>query len=338
MSSEFTPFPDSEKLAIGLAAALRNSGFRGGLVTILDRKANPYNSTFPTEIVTCHNGHAPNLRLFVKYGRTLKDRTFGHRGDLSYEARVYRNVLQPLRISAPTFYGSYRDKEESIDWLVIEYLPSGHRASWTRDPKAMVVSARWIGKFHALNEKRVSTPQLRFLRRYSRDYYTGWARRAKRFFASRSGQLRARFPWVPDVCDQFEAMLPTLMNAKPTVIHGECFGSNIVYQRGVSHPIDWQSAAIAPGEIDLASLTLAWPKPLVKRLEREYEKSRWPDGAPYEFDRSLEVARLYMGLRWLGDTQLMSQWFRPRKRFFIPKDPRRIIAELHVVGQRLGVI
>jgi len=145
-----------------------------------------------------------------------------------------------------------------------------------------------------------------------------------------------RFPWVLRVCDEFEEMVPDLLRAECTVIHGECFGSNIVYQQGVSRPIDWQSAAIAPGEIDLASLVLAWPKPVANKMIGAYKKSRWQQEAADDFERTLELARLYMCLRWLGDTALMSQWFRPRANFVIPKDPRRIITELHFVGERLG--
>ena len=329
-------FPSLETLSNGLATALRNTGYRDRDVTVLKRKPNPYNSTFPTEIVTCRDGHDSILRLFVKYGKEDVDGGFGHRGNVSYEARVYRDVLTPLQVETPTFYGKYRDKKTSADWLIVEYLPGGHRASWTRDPMAMVRSARWIGKFHAVNEARISSPQLRFLLRYDRDYYVGWARRTSRFFERRSEGLNSRFPWVPEVCERSEQLLPVLKEAPCTVIHGECFGSNIVYQKGSSRPIDWQSAAVAPGEIDLASLTLAWPKPFVRRLEREYAQSRWKDGPPERFTEYLETARLYMCLRWLGDDRLMSQWFKTSKRFVIPKDPKRIIAELHSVAERIG--
>lgn len=332
-------FPDSDKLQSGLEAALFGSGIAKRSVSILDRKQNPFSSTFPTEIVTCRIDLSNNTQiLFVKYGKASFDGVFKHRGNVSYEAKVYRNVLRPLKTSAPNFYGVYRDKRTHTDWLIIEYLPGGHRASWTRDPQAMIRSARWIGRFHAANEGRVSGSRLRFLRRYDFSYYVGWARRTSQFFNHRSKQLQARFPWIPHLCEEFEESLPSLTEAPRTVIHGECFGSNIVYQNGISHPIDWQSAAVAPGEIDLASLTLAWPKPFVEKLEREYEKSRWPTGTPYKFRESLEIARLYMGFRWLGDTRLMSQWFRPGKRFVIPKDPKRIITELYTVGQRLGMI
>ena len=331
-------FPDSERLQAGLATALRHNGSAKADLTVLKRKANPYNSTFPTEIVTCRNQHNDGiLHLFVKYGKGTFDSVYGHRGDLSYEAKVYREVLQPLHTSAPNFYGVYRDKLADIDWLIIEYLPAGHRASWSRDPRAMTLSAKWIGKFHAANEKRLSNSRLKFLHSYDRDYYTGWARRTMRFIAH-SQRLETRFPWILSLCEEFQDMLPSLLESPRTIIHGECFGSNIVYQDSISRPIDWQSAAIAPGEIDLASLTLAWPGRFVKKMERRYQESRWPMGAPDSFAETLEAARFYMCLRWLGDPTLMSTWFRSSKRFVIPKDPRRIIAELYRVGTRLELV
>src|SRR5207253_7531343 len=138
--------------------------------------------------------------------------------------------------------------------------------------------------------------------------------------------------------EEFQDMLPNLLEGPRTIIHGECFGSNIVYQNSISRPIDWQSAAIAPGEIDLASLTLAWPGRFIKKMERKYQESRWPMGAPDSFAETLDAARFYMCLRWLGDPTLMSTWFRSGKRFVIPKDPRRIIAELYRVGTRLELV
>lgn len=330
-------FPDSERLSNGLTSALRDR-VDHGKVTVLERKSNPYNSTFPTEIVTCRDDAKGIFKLFIKYGVGRVDSVFGHRGGLSYEARVYREILRPLHTTTPTLYGVYRDQVTGVNWLILEYLSGGHRASWTRDPNAMISSARWAGEFHALNESRIDDQGFRFLHRYDHDYYAGWSRRTRKFFKNHSGKLQNRFPWVVQVCDAYDDLLSRLLAARPTVIHGECFGSNIVYQNGLSRPIDWQSAAIAPGEIDLASLTLAWPKTFVKKLETVYRNSRWPNGVPEGFRESLNVARLYMSFRWLGDTRLMSQWFKPREHFVIPKDPKRIIAELHDVGQMMGVV
>src|SRR5206468_4732265 len=55
------------------------------------------------------------------------------------------------------------------------------------------------------------------------------------------------------------------------------------------------------------SLTHSWPRPIVRKCEREYARSRWPDGVPDDFLENLEAARMYMNFRWLGDPGLMTQ-------------------------------
>ena len=66
--------------------------------------------------------------------------------------------------------------------------------------------------------------------------------------------------------------------------------------------MDWESAAIGAGEIDLASLTDGWPTEIAESCEREYAAARWPQGPPPEFAERLALAKLYWGLRWLGNT------------------------------------
>ncbi len=328
-------FPRTERLTAGLGAIFRGNGTPNGRVTVLRRQRNPYESTFPTEIVTCRvGGKGPPLRLFIKYGTKSFDGVYGHRGDVSYEARVYRDVLRPLRISTPTFYGVYRDGTPGVPWLVIAYLKGGIQTSHSRDPSAMVRAARWIGRFHAATQRRDSTERLRFLRTYDEAYYAGWALRTKELFA----HLENRLPWLLPLCDGFGTVTARLLEAPRTIVHGEYFGLNIIYQNGASWPADWQSAAIAPGEIDLASLTHSWPRPVVRRCEREYRQSRWPDGAPDDFREILEAARVYMNLRWLGDPGLMTPRFGPGGRPMIPKKAKKFITELHAVGDRLGLV
>ena len=276
-------FPDLQRLKVGITHVLCHNKAGTGNVTVLDRRPNMFASTFPTEIVTCQLGeHGRRLRFFVKYGMKEFDGVYGHRGNVPYEAKVYRQVLQPLKTSTPAFYGVYRDETEGASWLMIAYLGRGSTASRSRDPKAMIHAAGWIGKFHAANEKRVHSPRLRFLHRYDSKYYVGWARRTRKLFSQ--PRLRLRFPWLVPLCDDFEGLIPRLLRAPPTIIHGEYFGSNIIYQHGVSRPVDWQSAAIAPGEIDLASLTHSWPRLIVQNCEREYARARWPGGVPDGFE------------------------------------------------------
>ena len=328
-------FPGTARLTAGLAAIFRGNGTPNAGVTVLHRQRNPYESTFATEIVTCRvGGNGTPLRLFIKYGTKRFDGVFGHRGDVWYEARVYRDVLRPLGTSTPTFYGVYRDGTPVVPWLVIEYLKGGIQTRNSRDPKAMVRAAQWIGRFHAANQRRVPSERLKFLRTYDEAYYAGWARRTKELFA----HMKKRYPWLLPLCDDFGTFIPRLLEAPRTVIHGEYFGVNIIYQNGTSWPADWQSAAIAPGEIDLASLTHSWPRPIVRRCEREYRRSRWPQGAPDDFTEILEAARVYMNLRWLGDPGLMTPRFGPGGRPMIPKRAKKFIEDLHAVGERLGLI
>ncbi len=309
-------------------------------VTVLKRKPNPYGSTFPTEIVQCRlngqNGDKP-VSLFVKYGTRKFDKVYGHRRGLSYEARVYGEVLQSMGVSTPKFYGLYKDGPRKTPWLIMEYMSQGRPASWLKDPIGMVRSAGWIGRFHAANEKRVQDGKMKFLRKYDSDYYHGWAKRTKRLFK----RVHSSFPWLAPLCVEFEQKIPVLVEAPQTIIHGEYFGVNVLYQHGVSRPIDWQSAAIAPGEVDLASLTHSWVSPVVHDCEREYARSRWPKGPPDSFPEILDVARVYMNLRWLGDPKMMLPLVTPTGRPRVKMSvflAMQALLDLHSVGRRLELI
>jgi thiamine kinase-like enzyme len=91
--------------------------------------------------------------------------------------------------------------------------------------------------------------------------------------------------------------------AAPTVIHGEFYPANILMQGESVCPVDWESAAVAAGEIDLATVTEDWPDEYVEECNRVYCQARWPDGAPAAFERTLLAAQLYLWFRWLGDEQ-----------------------------------
>src|SRR5207302_1086495 len=96
------------------------------------------------------------------------------------------------------------------------------------------------------------------------------------------------------LCERATEILPAALGGRPTILHGEYYPSNILARRAAAYPIDWESAAIGPGEIDLASLTEGWPAPIQARAIEAYRQARWPDGAPENFARTLEAARLYM--------------------------------------------
>ena len=97
---------------------------------------------------------------------------------------------------------------------------------------------------------------------------------------------------------------------------------------GVIYPVDWESAAVGPGEIDLASLTEEWPAETVRRCRARYVADRWPEGEPADFDRTLKAAQMYLHFRWLGNR---AQWTQaPRQ--------RGTFERIKVLATELGVI
>ena len=277
-----------------------------GPVEIVDRSPEPYASTFPIEIVTCRVGDGDRLTLLCKYARAERPHlpawhvAHGHRHGVGYDALVYRHVLEPLRTTTPRLWGMSEGARER-DWLAIEYLDGCMHVKSA--PQSLETAAAWIGRFHARNESRASESALQFVNTYTEDYYRGWARRT-RAYAGKHGRDCAR---IEAVCDALEHAIEALLDTSPTVIHGECYPANVLWRQGTVHPVDWESAAGAAGEIDLAALTEQWPAEDAERCERAYVAARWPDrGADAAFARRLSAARSYMLLRWTGVAEAWS--------------------------------
>ena len=90
-----------------------------------------------------------------------------------------------------------------------------------------------------------------------------------------------------------------------TIIHGEYYPKNILVHEGKIYPVDWESAAVAIGEIDFASLTEKWPQAIVQMCRDEYVRARWGQAAAPDFELKLMAAQLYLHFRWLGN---LAEW------------------------------
>ena len=297
--------------ALGLETVL------GGRAVVLNRRSNAYTSTSPTEIVTCQLDDGREIQLLCKRPGRVEHRAFGHRGDLAYEASVYREVLAASGFSAPHFYGETTGDDHT---LVIEFMD---RATCADEAvpiaDAMCVAARWAGRFHARYDG-ASPP----LTRYDAAYYRLWPRRTLEL----AGTWLERLPWLTGFCRRAEAYMGEIAEQPATVIHGEFTPHNVLIRDGVAYPVDWESSAIALGEIDLACLVDKWPADVASRCEAEYVFARWPEGRPAAFARRLDMARLYWDLRWLGDRPEWTASEKVRPRF----------EHLRVVGERLGLL
>lgn len=282
-----------QTLTAVLRSLLIENGPRTGDLNIVHREPMGQ-GTFPKEIVTCSLEDGREFRLFCKYEMGYNHNAHGHRGGVAHEASVYRELLEPMRVSVPALCGVFADNEADEIWLILEYLEGNLRVK--KSPDMMGLAARWIGHFHALSQDYVQTPRTSFLKSYDIEYYVGWAQRTLQY----SVHLRDRYLWLEPLCERFEEVVRTLLSVPDAVIHGEYYPKNVLVRDGTIYPVDWESAAIGAGEIDLASLTEAWPEAIVRECEAQYQAARWPDGPPYDLRRVVCAAQLYLHFRWLG--------------------------------------
>ncbi|HEX7090108.1 MAG TPA: phosphotransferase [Longimicrobiales bacterium] len=294
MSRGAAGLPDTTSLAEGLAAVF---GVAVGEVVVLDRQPNERASTFLSEFVSCRLPDGRRLELFCKYGEDGIDGRYGHRGDAAYEAGVYRCLRRAGWSGVPVFHGAFADPAGGRTWLVLERLRAG-RVQEQEDPaRAMRAAAAWIGRLHAASPvPRAAAGGVRLIR-HTRAYYEGWIRRTIAFAAP----LDTRHRWLPELGRRAGTLIAPLLEAPRVFIHGEFYPHNLLFRGDAVFAVDWQSAALGAGVLDLAALTERWPADVVAACEREYCRARWPDGAPASFAPALEAARLHWLFRWLGD-------------------------------------
>jgi hypothetical protein len=298
--------PDLTRLSSAVAELLPGA-------VVVSREANVRNSSFLTEVVTCRVPGGEDLRLFFKYGGGFEEATgFGHRGGVSYEARVYQDLLQPLGVRTVPFYGTHLDSEAGATWLILGFQPG-----WCIEMR-LGLAARWIGEFHRAATARFGSRPPAWLKRYDRAHYAQVAHQTR----EHAERLGVGLPWLPAACEAFESTAVDLLGSRPAVIHGELYPHNVMRHLDTVLPVDWESAAFGAGEIDLASLTEGWPAADVDECLREYAAARWPGGSPQDFDAAFDAARLYLDFRWLSE--------KPDDRWYLD--------DLVIRGERLGRI
>src|SRR5438045_1777772 len=114
-----TLLPDLPTLRALLTAALANRNSRP--IEIIERKLPPFMCTFPNEIVTCQLPMGRRRRLFIKYAGGQSHGSFGHRGDVAYEAQVYQRLLQPLPDFRPRCLAAHAGSKTEA-WIILEYI------------------------------------------------------------------------------------------------------------------------------------------------------------------------------------------------------------------------
>jgi Phosphotransferase enzyme family len=322
MHLDLEDFPDDESLSRGMATVLGITKRQAGGPTILARTPNLYASTSTSEIVTCRTGDGTIMRFLCKYGARHGGGECRRQSDpVAYEGVVYRMVLHPLGLTVPRCYGTYREANVGRTWLVLEYLENTIRVSHDPSGEVMISAADWLGRFHAAAEAQTAT-EMTPLRRHDAAYYRERARRALEFSADRTSG------WLQTVYERAERFVAPLLACASTVIHGEFYPQNVLVNTGRIAPVDWETAAVGAGEIDLASLVDGWPLEIARKCEEQYRHARWSSQPPHDFDLALAAARVYWPLRWLG-----------YRRGWLPKRTRdHYLRDLRAAGERLELV
>jgi hypothetical protein len=316
--------PTTASLAARLSSILVAGEGHAGFSSIVSRVGNPYASSLPCEIVTCRLEDGGELRVLCKYGVRFEHSSRGHRGGVEYEATVYRNILRLSGVTTPRFYGTFVHSDGGHECLVVEYIDGACRLSESLDETAMGRTASWLGRFHAEGEARARRLADEGFKVYDEEYYEAWADHTLRLVR----RLGLDYPWLTSLREAFSEAVQLLLSSGPTAVHGELYPHNVLVTADAVYPVDWETAAIAVGEIDVAALLEGWGEKPAAEFALEYGRARWATVPPPDNVRTLDAARLYWLFRWLGDRPGWTRQRRAAMRF----------RELQRVGVRMGLI
>jgi thiamine kinase-like enzyme len=174
-------------------------------------------------------------------------------------------------------------------------------------------AASWAAKMHNFFEGNVPS----FVKVYDQAYYSIWLTRMEN-----EPSILAAQPWLQDVINYFRSHIDLLIKAPQTLIHGEFYSKNILIRNGIAYPVDWESAAYAPGEIDLGSIIEARKPDVVERIRESYITARLENN---EFDKAGFEKRLLMAQLYL------------HFRFFFPKREEWRYDRMYALGEKLEI-
>jgi hypothetical protein len=332
----------TDELRDALEQALHDSG-NPRRVTGMERSPCVFTSSFTLEELAVELDDGTELDLMFKdLGASgLSERARAAKPDFLYdplrEIEAYRSILAPADLGTAAFYGSVVDPAQGRFWLFIENVPG--TALWQiGELEVWEAVARWAAGLH----DRFAGEEVRgadTLVRYDADLFRLWMRRAldfaDRWEARQPGKGRRTIEWL---AERYEPVVERLAALPATFIHGELYASNVLVEQrnGATRvcPIDWELAAIGPGLIDLAALTMGWDAGERTVLTTAYRakgqaggEADWlPDGDP--FGELLDCARLHLAVQWLG---WAPDWRPPRSH------RRNWVDEALTIAEELGL-
>jgi aminoglycoside phosphotransferase (APT) family kinase protein len=270
------------------------AALRGSQVAVVAREANPYAATFHTEILHCRWPDGTERRIFCKRGGRHPDNPHDDRGGVAYEAMVYEHLLSPKALSPVPYWGSFCEADAKTTCLLVGYLEgSVHANDAANQLLALGRAAAWIGRFHARTNEAMTDAAAFRLARFDATHYAQWPARAIEYARGRGRGEN----WLEPVWRYYQRQVDALISRAPTIIHGDYYPDNTLVREDSVYPIDWGWAAVAPGEIDLASFTEGWPPEVARACAGRYAAERWGVNGDLDFEAALLAARLYLLFR-----------------------------------------
>lgn len=282
----------------------------------VERRPTPYRSSFALEELSVQLETGASLSLMFKNlsPDALLEGAAEAKPAFLYDPRreidVYRTILSRVRAAAPAYYGAVIDEARRRYWLFIERVPGvelyqvGDLAVWRH-------VAQELARFHERMATSASDLADRVpLLRYDAAFYGQWPQRAQAFVGRvRPSPSAAALRMLQRLAARYDRVIEPLLSMPPTLIHGECFASNILVHEAPHAPrvclVDWEMAALGPGLVDLAALTSGrWSDEQRAELATAYyEALKPPDAADWPVERflhALDCCRLHLAIQQLG--------------------------------------
>lgn len=332
-----------DRLKPDLEEILRQRSGQRLRVASVERRPSEYRSTAALDELAVRLEDGTRLELLLKdlgSGARLGRPGGGKpRGilDPRREIELYRNVLEPMDIGTAAFFGSVEEPEQGRYWLFIEKV-KGVELFQVGDFAVWESVARWLARFHARWADGTRPPiDPGRLVVYDAAFYRRWISRARTFVLESLGASVHQRRALLALSARYERVVERLVAQPSTLIHGEFYPSNILVRRtGAKEnvcPIDWETAAIGPGLVDLAALTSGkWGDEERQRLEAAYHQALRQQGVavrgPRRFREDLDYCRLHVAVQWLGWAR---GWSPP------PQHAHDWLAEALAAAERVGL-
>ena len=250
------------------------------------------------------------------------------------EIGVYQQILRSHPGYAPTCYGAVVDPSLDRYWLFIESI-AGQELYQIGDFDVWLAVASRLAQMHAaFRSAIVANPRLiaRLIKHDVQQQALSYRRASE--VAAKSGDT-AKTTALGELSRFLPAVAQALSARPPTLIHGEFYPSNILVAPSAGarqiYAIDWEMAGLSIGLLDLAALVAGrWSHDQQQALVSAYYETALQAGEIWqeaEFFKTLECCRLYMALRWLGNSD---DWTPP------PDHAHDWLNEALAAGKRLA--